>query len=236
MDGATGMQPENRKPKTASLQYENAYALQGKRNIIGLDEAGRGAWAGPVAAGAVWLPYPFDPLEEALAGVRDSKQMTPSNRTRLAERIKEAAFAWGVGHASNAEVDTHGIMAATRLAMERALLAVLAMQPSQTPEVLLLDSVKWDDAPVDCEQKNLVRGDQKSLSIAAASVLAKVWRDEHMRALDADYPGYAFGRHKGYGTANHRQALDDLGVSPVHRRCYRPVKARLEVQTPTEGE
>lgn len=219
-------QKKKREPKTAALVYEHFYyRVKGYRCIVGLDEAGRGAWAGPVSAGAVCLPLEADDLLEQLRGVRDSKEMTARQRGILVEQVKLVANAWGVGSASSTEIDAMGINAATLLAMERALDALMQ---HATPDCMLLDTIKWESAPIDCEQVHIKKGDKQSLTIAAASVLAKTWRDDHMRELEQHYPGYEFAAHKGYGTAKHRNALKQWGPSPVHRRCYRPIQALLE--------
>lgn len=233
------MPARKKRPKTASLQHEYRVATQGYLHVVGLDEAGRGAWAGPVAAGAVCLPPPSDSLLDTLAGVRDSKEMTPNQRERLALRIQETARAWGVGSASAAEIDAMGIVPATKLAMGRAIQALRVQSPGCIPDYLFLDAMIWADPPVDCPQWHAKRADQASLSVAAASVLAKVWRDDHMRELDAAHPGYEFARHKGYGTARHRLALAQLGPAPVHRRSFRPIQMalqaiRYEEDTPRE--
>jgi ribonuclease HII len=213
--------PVKTKAKTASLIYEHQFQQSGCAKIMGLDEAGRGTWAGPVTAGAVCLPIDRKDLTKTLTGVRDSKQMTPRQRTQLVERIKEIALAWGVGSASSAEIDDLGIVAATKLAMRRAY-DMAAMQP----DCLLLDSLAWPEMHI--PQICLVKGDTLSLSIAAASVIAKVWRDEHMHELAKQYPLYAFGAHKGYGTAKHQAALEAHGPSPIHRRTFAPVRKVIE--------
>lgn len=218
------MPATRRAARTASLQHERQYLAHGCANIVGIDEAGRGAWAGPVVAGAVCLPLTRKTLAADLAGVRDSKQMTPRQRTALAETIKQTAVAWGVGSASSAEIDTLGIVPATRLAMARALDQLHAMQPGFAPDCLFLDSMPWPEAPVTCRLVSILHGDQHSLSIAAASVLAKTWRDAQMHDLDAQHPGYGLGAHKGYGTAGHQAALKALGASPAHRVTYQPVR------------
>lgn len=225
------MRKRKKKPKTASLKYEREVMARGCANIVGIDEAGRGAWAGPVAAGAVCLPVFNKKLRNILAGVRDSKQMTPPQRERLAERIKEVAVAWGIGSASSVEIDEVGIVPATKLAMQRALEMIDASQLDFEPDCLFLDGMGWDEAPVDCEQVHIVRGDQLSLSIAAASVLAKVWRDDYLRQLDRVYPDYGFAAHKGYGTVKHLAALRQFGASSVHRTCYAPVRAVIEAMS-----
>ncbi len=199
-----------------TLAVEFGLWQQGLSRIAGLDEAGRGAWAGPVAAGAVILSPAAD-LVERLKGVRDSKQMTACQRTFWAERIRAVAMAWGVGFASCTEIDEMGIVPATRLAMQRAL-----QQLEIPPEHLLIDALRLP--AVDLPQQAVIKGDTHILSIAAASVLAKTERDARMARLDGEYPGYAFARHKGYGTAAHRAALESLGPCAEHRRSFSPVK------------
>lgn len=222
--------------KTASLQHERQYAIYGCRNIVGIDEAGRGAWAGPVAAGAVCLPITNKLLLTELAGVRDSKQMTPRQRTLLVSKIKATAVAWGIGSATNSEIDTLGIVPATKLTMARALEQINAQFPAFSPDCLFLDSMPWPEAPVQCRLVSILHGDQHSLSIAAASVLAKTWRDEMMVDLENQYPGYDLGVHKGYGTARHQAALKSLGVCDIHRVSYKPVREVMqERNTPHEN-
>jgi ribonuclease HII len=212
------MHPEKRSNQTASLTHEQQQTALGCRAITGLDEAGRGTWAGPVAAGAVCLPLERADLLEVMRGVRDSKQMTPLQRQRLATCIRSVARAQAVGSASSAEVDALGIVSATRLAMRRAL-EQLPLQP----DFLLLDGFAWDEMPL--PQQHLVKGDSRSLSIAAASILAKVWRDAYMTDLDQTYPHYHFGMHKGYGTAAHLAALREHGPTPEHRMTFKPLLA-----------
>jgi ribonuclease HII len=226
MDGAGVMQKRKKKPKTASLRHEIERHAEGFRSIVGIDEAGRGAWAGPVVAGAVCLPPPDNTLLETLAGVRDSKEMTPRQRESLTDRIKDTALAYGIGAASHAEIDTLGIVPATKIAMTRAV-EMLMDQSDITPDYFFLDSMDWIEAPIDCPHWSVARADKLSLSVAAASVLAKVTRDEMMRGFDMIYPGYAFGRHKGYGTAHHREALKQNGVCKIHRRSFRPIQAQI---------
>jgi ribonuclease HII len=161
-----------------------------------------------------------------LAGVRDSKEMTPRQRTQLAGSIKEVAAAWGVGSAGNQEIDEFGIDGATRLAMERALEMALKGHDYQ-PDCLFLDSILWPEMK-HVAQVSMIDGDKRSLSIAAASVIAKVWRDDLMRELDKKYPQYEFAVHKGYGTAKHRALLKLYGPSPLHRMTFKPVRAMLQ--------
>jgi len=195
------------------LSFEHKLWHSGLTNIAGMDEAGRGALAGPVAVGAVILPNKSH-LSSTLNGVRDSKQMTPLRREQLAPRIKESALAWSVGFASSDEIDSLGIVAATRLAALSALEAL-----SVFPDFLLTD-FRLELPELDIPQTSLVKGDVKCLSIAAASVLAKTARDALMCELNLQYPGYGLGKHKGYGTPFHRLAMKRLGYSAIHRKSF----------------
>ncbi len=195
------------------LQYERRLWRSGLVRVAGLDEAGRGALAGPVCVATVILPSDDPHLARTLAGVRDSKQLTPPARDSLAPRIKAAALGWAVGFASAEEIDALGIVPAARLAGLRAL-------ESLECDYLLTD-FRLEFPDLDLPQTALVKGDQKSLSIAAASVLAKTARDALMRELDSLYPGYGLGKHKGYGTQAHRSALKRLGHSPIHRKTFK---------------
>jgi len=196
------------------LAFEGELWQSGLTHIAGMDEAGRGALAGPVAVGAVILRPSLRSQGHALSGVRDSKQMTPLARARLAPRIKESALAWSVGFASSDEIDSLGIVAATRLAALRTLESL-----SFFPSYLLTD-FRLELPELDLPQTSLVKGDVKCLSIAAASVLAKTARDALMCELDLQYPGYGLGKHKGYGTPSHRQAMKRLGYSSIHRKSF----------------
>lgn len=190
----------------------------GCSTLAGLDEAGRGAWAGPVVAAAVVLPLDRPDLAKSLVGVRDSKQMTPIQRELWASSIRKIALGIGLGVASSKEVDQRGLIAATREAMARALVDL-----GTRPEHLLIDHLPLPDIPL--PQTVLTRGDSRALSIASASVIAKVARDQMMVDLDEHHPGYGFARHKGYGTPQHRDALTRLGPCPSHRFSYAPVAA-----------
>lgn len=194
--------------------FESKFWKSGLLHVAGLDEAGRGALAGPVAVGAVILPNEKALLSRTLAGVRDSKQMTPRERESLAPRIKATALTWSVGFASAEEIDSQGIVCATRLAALRALNG-LALSPQY-----LLTDFRLELPQLDISQTALVKGDALCLSIAAASVLAKTARDELMCELDLRYQGYGLGKHKGYGTQAHRSALGRLGYSPIHRKSF----------------
>jgi ribonuclease HII len=205
------------------LSLEHELHQQGHRLIAGVDEAGRGAWAGPVVAAAVILPLDQPDQLAALldAGVNDSKQLTPRRRERLYALIRRTAVAVGMGGVSAGQIDRDGILYATRVAMRRAV-SILRTQP----QALLIDAVDLR-ADVPLPQKRLNYGDSVSLSIAAASIIAKVSRDRFMVQLDALYPGYNFTRHKGYGTRLHQAALAQLGPSEMHRKSFRPVAALL---------
>jgi len=213
--------------KFPTLDFEQILWKSGFPRIAGMDEAGRGAWAGPVCAAAVILP-PDPSLIHILELVRDSKLMTPLARETWAPRIQEIALAWGVGFASPQEIDTLGILPATKLAATRAL-ATLSLSPSPlthdpltppplSPDYLLTDYLIFPNLEI--PQTALVKGDRLSLSVAAASVLAKTARDARMRELDGKYAGYGFARHKGYGTLLHRQAIHSIGLCEIHRKSF----------------
>jgi len=199
-----------------SMDYEAQLWQQGYQSVAGLDEAGRGAWAGPVYAAAVILPND-ERVMQLLNGVNDSKKMTARQRERWQGCIKSASLDWAVGSASPQEIDAMGIAAATRCAMTRAL-----NQLRYKAAYLLIDYVRLPEC--DLPQTNLPKGDALSLSIAAASVLAKTARDELMIELDSKYPLYGFARHKGYGTAQHRAALETAGLCEIHRTSFKPMK------------
>jgi ribonuclease HII len=188
--------------------------------IAGVDEAGRGPLAGPVAAAAVIL----DPARP-IAGLDDSKRLSATRRARLEEAIKAEALAWSLAWATVAEIDVGNILQAALLAMQRAV-AGLGVAPT---EVL----VDGNRCPIlACPVRAIVGGDASVAAISAASILAKVARDREMQRLDALYPGYGFAEHKGYPTAAHRAALLRLGPSPVHRRSFRPVRELSERAQP----
>jgi ribonuclease HII len=214
--------------KTASLSFEHELLEQGYRCIVGIDEAGRGAWAGPVSAAAVCLPLENPELPQLLEGVYDSKLLTARAREGLIERIKETACAWGVGRAEAEEIDASSIVSASCLAMRRAVDHLLEQFPRYEPDFLLIDLIKWQGLPDrQVPYQALVRGDSRSLSIAAASVLAKVSRDAWMTEYDRDYPHYGFAVHKGYGVPQHQAALREHGASPLHRMSFKPLQPQL---------
>ena len=184
-------------------------------DLAGVDEVGRGPLAGDVVAAAVIL----DP-QRPVDGLRDSKKLSPRRRLELAVLIRERALAWSVARASVAEIDELNILQASLLAMHRAVQG-LALQPGY----VLVDGnrlPRWD-----YPSEPVVKGDDRVPAIAAASILAKVQRDSELIALEDEYPGYGFASHKGYPTAAHLQALQTLGVTPVHRRSFGPVKKIL---------
>lgn len=199
------------------LSEEYALRAVGHRWVAGLDEAGRGAWAGPVCAAAVVLPLEEDDLIAALDGVRDSKVLSPAQREALLPVIRQVAVAVGVGWGEPAEIDVWGVVPATRLAMGRAV-----AQLGDQVDALLVDYVQLPG--LDLPQQSLPKADVHCLSVAAASILAKVERDRLMAALDEAYPGYGLAQHKGYGTPQHRDALTHLGPSPIHRVSWRPMR------------
>jgi ribonuclease HII len=199
------------------VEYEARLWAEGFRHVAGLDEAGRGAWAGPVVAGAVVLPAGEPGLPVRLEGVRDSKQTTAPQRERLLEAIQRHAVAWGVGVVSPQEIDALGIVSATRLAMEQAFRSL-----SPAADALLIDHLRLPGVAL--RQVSLPRGDALILSVAAASIVAKAHRDRLMVRLDDLYPLYGFARHKGYGTPQHRAALASWGPCAVHRHSFAPVR------------
>ncbi|MFK0298469.1 ribonuclease HII [Brevundimonas sp. NPDC090276] len=196
------------------LELEARAAWNG--HVCGVDEAGRGPWAGPVSAAAVILnPDDLPP------GIDDSKALTEKRRALLEPEIKARALAWGVGFASVEEIDALNILHATGLAMRRAVEAL-----AHAPVHALVDGNYRFKLP--CAVTPVVKGDSRSLSIAAASILAKTARDRLMIEMDATYPGYGFASHKGYNAPIHQQALNTLGPCPEHRRSWAPIKALLE--------
>lgn len=222
------MAPRADYPAWPDLAHERQLWSGGALLVAGLDEAGRGAWAGPVVAAAVVLPPDRADLPDLLPGVRDSKLMTRRQREHWAASIRACALAVGVGETSPEQVDSIGLIAATRAAMRAALQAL-----SLTPDHLLIDHLRLTG--VSAPQTPLTHGDARALSIAAASVIAKVSRDARMLELDAAYPGYGFAQHKGYGTAQHRAALAARGPAPIHRFSYAPIALRLQLDAPARA-
>jgi ribonuclease HII len=200
--------------------------------IIGIDEAGRAPLAGPVTAAAVWLDH--GRLDPALAArIDDSKKLTAALRSTIYEALNDRATACAlvaVGEASVAEIDRLNILKASLLAMQRAAEALVetlgALEPARRPHTALVDGNQLPKLP--CPARAVVRGDGLSLSIAAASIVAKVTRDRAMAAFACDYPGYGWERNQGYGTREHREGIARLGITPLHRRSFRPVREAVE--------
>ncbi len=195
--------------------WENRLYAQGYRLVAGIDEVGRGALAGPVVAAAVILPVDASP--RWLSQVKDSKQLTPKKREFLFPLIKRLAVSAGVGVVSHSYIDGHGILRATELAMRLAV-----EQLSPRPDWLLIDYMRLPGVSI--WQSGVADGDSLCLSIASASIVAKVTRDHLLVELDSVYSGYGFARHKGYGTSEHLACLRKLGPSPVHRHSFFPVR------------
>ena len=191
-----------------TYEYENLLKSQGYKVVCGVDEAGRGPLAGPVFAAAVILPDDLTDL-----GINDSKKLSEKKRDALFDVIKEKAIAWSVASASETEIDEINILNATFLAMKRAVEGL-----SVKPDIALIDGNRKPKTGI--EEMTLVKGDAKSISIAAASILAKVSRDRYLMELDSKYPEYQFSRHKGYPTALHYEMIKEHGISPVHRLSF----------------
>src|SRR5277367_400609 len=197
--------------RLCSSRFERAARQLGWMRIAGLDEAGRGSLFGPVVAAAVIL----NP-KRRIVGLDDSKKLPAERRTELAERIREHALAWAVAEIDASRIDAWNIYQASRQAMVAALSRI-----NPLPDYLLLDAMQLD-LPI--EQKSLIHGDARSISIAAASILAKVERDQRMEEYDQLYPQYGLAQNKGYGTPDHLEALQRHGPSPLHRFSYAPVR------------
>ena len=194
--------------QSAMLETENRAHEAGFQAVCGIDEAGRGPLAGPVFAAAVILPPGL-----IIEGLNDSKKLSEKKREELFDIIRRDAAAYGIGMADHREIDQLNILQATFLAMRRAVEALPC-----TPDLLLVDGNR--DPSLGIETMTMVKGDARSASIAAASVLAKVSRDRFMLELDRQYPAYQFAQHKGYPTKAHYQAIRENGVSPVHRKTF----------------
>ena len=197
------------------LAYEKELYTQGIQLIAGVDEVGRGPLAGPVVAAAVILPKACK-----IPGLNDSKKIPKSKHKEIYEAVLQNAIAIGIGVKDNHVIDQVNIYEATKLAMMEAI-----GQLEPQPQHLLIDAMKLD-LPI--SQTSIIKGDANSLSIAAASIVAKVTRDQMMEEFDKEYPGYDFAQNAGYGTAKHLAGLDKLGVTPIHRRSFEPVKSMCE--------
>lgn len=198
--------------QTELWKFETEARLKGFTQIAGVDEAGRGPLAGPVVSGAVILPEDFN-----APGINDSKKLTPRKRDKLYDQIREGAIAVGVGIVDNLQIDAINILQAALLSMAQA-----ADGLSPAPDFLLIDGTFTTPAKI--EQKAIPRGDALSISIAAASIIAKVTRDRIMADHHDRYPDYGFDRHKGYPTKAHKEAIARHGVSPIHRLTFKGVK------------
>lgn len=194
--------------------FENQSRQKGFQYIAGIDEVGRGPLAGPVVAAAVILPE-----NSQLLGVNDSKKLTAKKRVQLDKQIKTEAIAIGIGVIEPKVIDQKNIYQASKLAMEEAV-----GQLTVSPDFLLIDAMTLS---LDYSQENIIKGDTKSISIAAASIVAKVFRDQLMETYDEKYPGYGFAQNAGYGTKTHLIALEKQGVCPIHRTSFAPIKNYL---------
>jgi ribonuclease HII len=212
---------ENRNSPNLSELPELAYSGQ---LVAGVDEVGRGSLFGPVVAGAVILP--ISSLSDlAAAGVKDSKQLSPGKRQKLAEEIKAVSLDWAIGYASTKEIDRLNIFHASLLAMKRAVLKLKKVQP----DICLVDG-KWIIPELGIPQQALIKGDRRSLAIASASILAKVWRDDLIDRFALKYPMYDLKSNKGYGTTKHLSALQQYGASPLHRLSFSPCRQVASLQ------
>ena len=199
------------------MDSQSAFSFStGMQWVAGVDEVGRGPLAGPVVTAAVIL----DP-EQPISGLADSKVLSEKMREVLFEEIIQKAKAWAIGRAEVEEIDEINILQATMLAMQRAV-AGLAIQPAH----VLIDGNRCPELP--CSSEAIIKGDGKVPAISAASIIAKVTRDREMVLLDAEYPGYGLAGHKGYPTKVHMTALQELGVTPIHRRSFAPVRRALK--------
>jgi ribonuclease HII len=192
------------------FQIENEYKTQGFKAICGVDEAGRGPLAGPVYAAAVILPEGCK-----IEGLNDSKKLTEKKREQLFDVIKEKALAYGIGTANEKEIDEINILNATFLAMKRAVETL-----EFKPDLALIDGNQYPHISEEIKEVTVIKGDAKSMSIAAASVLAKVSRDRYMLEMAEKYPQYEFEKHKGYGTKLHYEKIAQYGISEIHRRSF----------------
>ena len=194
------------------LAYEKELYAQGIQLIAGVDEVGRGPLAGPVVAAAVILPENCK-----IPGLNDSKKIPKSKHQAIYQAVLDLALSVGIGVKDNQVIDQVNIYEATKLAMLEAI-----QELDQQPQHLLIDAMKLD---LSISQTSIIKGDANSLSIAAASIVAKVTRDQMMAAYDQEYPGYDFGQNAGYGTSRHLEGLEKYGVTPIHRRSFEPIKS-----------
>lgn len=200
----------------AMWQYEHEAKAKGYQWIAGTDEVGRGPLAGPVVAAAVILPE-----EIQLPGINDSKKLTEKQRETLMEQIKKEAISWAIMEVDERMIDEINILEASRIAMQQAVQAL----PKQA-DFVLVDGL--ENPQITLPSQAIVKGDSKSISIAAASIIAKVYRDRLMKVYDKAYPGYGFAENKGYPTEEHLEAIEKLGPSPIHRMSFAPLKNELK--------
>lgn len=216
--GGAGEPEVDSQAQHPTFREEQSLMRQGYTLVAGIDEVGRGALAGPVLAAAIILPGELS--NPWLEFVRDSKLLTSRRREYLFELIQETAVAFGIGIVPSDVIDTIGILHATKLAMRLAI-----EQLSPVPHFLLIDALRLPKIPI--PQKGIIKGDRYCLSIACASILAKVTRDRLMTELDSLHPGYGLAQNKGYGTQDHLACLEQLGASPLHRKNFSPVRKQL---------
>ena len=218
LNNLVSLSPDEQQRLTELTQFEREARKSGFSFIAGIDEAGRGPLAGPVVSAACILPPDF-----YLPGINDSKKLTPKRRSALYEAIiSNPLIHYGVGVVSHEEIDKINILQATKLAMRRAV-----DQLKQKPDFLLIDAVELKDQPIPF--LNLIKGDCRSQSIAAASVIAKETRDRMMLEFDEQWPDYGFAKHKGYGTKSHGEAIATLGPCPIHRLTFEPIKSFIQL-------
>lgn len=204
------------------LTWEQKLFAAGYARVAGVDEVGRGAWAGPLVAAAVVIePWELPHCRPLTRFVRDSKALTTAQRQRVFARLIHR-LRWAIGVVTREELDALGMTASNHLVLERAIAAL-----AHPPEYVLVDGTHFRFA---FPHRQVIDGDQKIFCVAAASVIAKVTRDQWMEQLDRQYPGYGFGRHKGYGTSAHQAALTRFGPCPIHRRSFRPVSQTSSVE------
>ena len=215
------------------FKFDEQYLSDTVRVIAGADEVGRGPWAGAVVAAVVVLPSNIDKnIYPEIACLDDSKKVPKNKREKLSVSIKNIALAYSISFVDEKIIDEINILAATKLAIQNCMADIFnnsnCLNSSNIPDILLIDGNYKINYPIN--QKSIIKGDSKSASIAAASILAKVARDEYMLEMDTKYPEYKFNEHKGYGTKLHRDMLFKYGPSPIHRKSYKPVSEFFEKQ------
>lgn len=208
--------------KKPNFQRENELWSAGYRNICGIDEAGRGCWAGPLVAAAVIFDKNIKERDQEFAKINDSKKLSPNKREKLVDFIINRAKHWAVGWVTSKELDKIGLTRANVLAMERAVSNL-----GNNPDYCIIDGNIIKNSLIITSFSNIIKGDSKSVSIAAASILAKVFRDKLMDSVDEEYPEYGFGKHKGYGTEKHRKSIKKLGILGIHRKSFAPIQELL---------